>query len=95
MATRYSGSLRIRVSLNPDSVHYSAYIWNGNELLVSLCDLRRSRHHESTESADGPRAYDRIAAAALSFGDAETNGTISEHADSNENGFIVKRRWRP
>jgi len=92
MATRYSGNLRIRIKLMPDSLHYSAYIWNGNELLVSLCDLRRSRHHESVESADCPKAYDRVAMAALSFGDAETNGTISEHADSNEQGFLIRRR---
>jgi len=97
MANRYSGALRIHVVLTHDSVHYQAFIWRGDELLVQLTDLRRSRAEECSQSADAPRAYDLIARSALAFGDHETKGAISEHAEYDRNKFVIKRSrisWR-
>jgi hypothetical protein len=91
MADRYSGALRIRVVLTHDSVHYQAFIWRGDELLAQLTDLRRSRAEECSQSADAPRAYDLIARSALAFGDHETNGAISDHAEYDATGFVVRR----
>lgn len=95
MAIRYSGSVRIKITLQPDD-SYNAVFAVQEDAWIELPKqdgLRLSVEDQARLASDSPEAYDEVARAALAFLSNDTDEVLS-HANQDDAGrFIVSRRF--
>lgn len=95
MATRYSGTLRMRITYVDAAEAYKVTITERCGRLDSPIALRGLRlpaaYRGAVDSAD---AYDRVARAALGFASADHEAVLAYAAEASDGGFYVQRAPR-
>ena len=95
MATRYSGTLTLKIQYRAKTEDYRVQITEVNDdaRFATLTGLRLSVHDQRHCAVDSAYAYDRAAQAALSFA-AYDDETIHAYASCDESGEFAVRRCR-
>ena len=88
MATRYCGSTTIRVIWDDASSVYRCRVTCDGQLLYSV-SVGAPAH--LTLAVDSPEAYDNAARAACSFASDGRGADVSDHLDSTDAGWDIRR----